>query len=77
MVHLRKVVERLGIAVGVVSQIVIDVKTFESNLLFEERVHHDGAGAGIFQPLDTVDRVRQRRRGRHDGIFQNEAEIVS
>ena len=45
------------------------------NLLFEERPHDDGRGAGILELPHRVERVGQRRCTRHEGVFELESEI--
>ncbi len=63
--------KRLGgvLGVGELGDLVV------GDLLFEERVHDDGGGAGVFETADVVELVNQRRCAGHDRVFERQAEV--
>ena len=74
--HVGEVGQRFGEALGAgVGQPGVQLGLLPQ-LLLEQRVQHDRADAGVGQPPDAVDGVRQRRRGRHERVAQLEAHVV-
>ncbi len=76
LLHVGQVGSGFGIAVGAVFQRVVDVLALGFNLLFHQRVHHDGRGAGIFQAGEVLQLLRQRRGRYHDRILQLQSQII-
>ncbi len=72
---LWEVGERLGVALGTIGQVVIELQALLSDLLLEERRHHDRRRAGIFELLDAIRRARQRRGGRDNRVLQGQAQV--
>ena len=62
--------ERLREAVGAVHHMALNGLQFTPQLLFEERMNHNGGGSGILHAFDIVDFIRKRRGGRHQGGAQ-------
>jgi hypothetical protein len=56
-------------------QKAVDHLLVVADIFFEQRMHDDGRRTGIFQMQHRVDVVAERRRGRHQRIFQRQAEI--
>ena len=55
---------------------VFKLKAFLLQLLFEQRVEHDGGCAGVFEAADAVDFLRERRCGGDQRRAQLQAEII-
>lgn len=73
--HGRKVIERFGEALGRVVDKAVGLCGSLSHLLLEQREHHDRANTAVRQSPDAVERVRQRRWGRHERVAQRQTHI--
>ena len=74
--HVGQVGRGLGVAVGAVLQRAVNVLALGLDLLFEQRVHHDGRGPGIFQAGKVLQLLRQRRGRYHDRVLQLQSQII-
>ena len=67
---IRQVGERFGKGIGAVVQEMVQFEAFVDDLLFEQRIHHDGADAGLFHLFDGFNLFRQGGCGCNQRVFQ-------
>ncbi len=48
---------------------------FVRDLLLEQGMHHDRGGSSVLEALDLVEIIDQRRRARHQGVRELEAQV--
>src|SRR5262249_16291231 len=76
VIAMREIAQRLGIRVGVELHVIDRREALAGDLFFEQRVHDDGAGAGVFEAPDHAQVVHQGGSAGHGRAIELQSEVV-